>query len=69
VISVEANSPAASAGVRDGDIIVGFGNDAVADIDALHRILTDRQVGVRSSMTILRGMEKMVVEVTPTARL
>ena len=69
VISVEANSPAQQAGIRDGDIIVGFADAATPDIDALHRILTDRQVGVRSTVTLLRGTEKIIVEVTPSPRL
>ena len=66
VISVEAKSPAQEAGIRDGDIIVGFGDASTPDIDALHRILTDRQVGVRSTVTLLRGTEKIIVEVTPS---
>jgi S1-C subfamily serine protease len=69
VISVEAKSPAQNAGIRDGDIIVGFGDSATPDIDALHRILTDRQLGLPSAITFLRGSEKMVVEVTPSPRL
>jgi S1-C subfamily serine protease len=69
VISVEAKSPAQEAGIRDGDIIVGFGDASTPDIDALHRILTDRQVGIRSTVTLLRGTEKIIVEVTPSPRL
>src|SRR6185295_5506488 len=41
VVSVESGSPAERAGMREGDIIIGFNDQAVPDIDALHRILTE----------------------------
>jgi S1-C subfamily serine protease len=69
VVSVEPNSPAQRAGLRDGDIVVAFGGQAVTDIDALHRLLTDQHVGVLTPLEFLRGTEKMVVEVIPSQRL
>jgi S1-C subfamily serine protease len=65
VASVEPDSPAARAGLREGDVIVAFADRPVAGIDALHRLLTDRQVGVRSPLTIVRGAGKRVVFVVP----
>jgi len=69
VVSVEPDSPAKRAGLQDGDLIVHFGAEAAVDIDALHRALTDQQVGVRIPVTILRGAEKLTVEVTPSPRI
>jgi S1-C subfamily serine protease len=66
VVSLEQNSPAQRAGVRDGDIIVGFDDHPVGDIDALHRLLTDYQPGVRAKLTLLRGTEKLVLYIDPT---
>ena len=66
VVSVEQDSPAQRAGVRDGDIIVGFDDRPVGDIDALHRLLTDYQPGVRAKLTLLRGTEKLVLYIDPT---
>lgn len=65
VISVETNSPAQKAGVREGDIIVGFNGQAVAGIDALHRLLTEKQVGVRSQLTVMRDSAKLGLDVVP----
>ncbi|MFZ0137414.1 MAG: trypsin-like peptidase domain-containing protein [Candidatus Sulfotelmatobacter sp.] len=39
VLSVEENSPAKRAGLRDGDIIVALEGHAVAGVDDLHRVL------------------------------
>jgi len=66
VISVEQNSPAQKAGLRDGDIIVGLDDHEAGSIDVLHRLLTDYQPGVRVSLTVLRGAEKLVLYTNPT---
>jgi S1-C subfamily serine protease len=68
IVSVEPNSPAQRAGLRDGDIVVSFGGQPVRDIDALHRILTDQQVGVRTQITLLRGADKLDVDLVPSPR-
>src|SRR5438309_991990 len=54
VVSLEKESPAHRGGVREGDVIVGYGTQPVAGIDDLHRLLTDEQVGVRVSLTVVR---------------
>jgi S1-C subfamily serine protease len=68
VEAVQPDSPAMRAGLRRGDVIVGFSGLPVAGIDHLHRVLTDEQVGVRSSLTIIRGTEKLALEIVPEAR-
>ena len=66
VVSIEPNSPAQRAGLREGDIIIGFAEQPVADIDALHRILTDHQPGVRAPLVVLRGSEKLILQIHPS---
>jgi len=65
VASVEPNSPAQRAGLRDGDIIVAFADQPVPDIDALHRLMTDVQVGIESPLTVLRHTDRLVLPITP----
>jgi S1-C subfamily serine protease len=69
VASVEPTSPAAQAGLRPGDVIVGFEGQPVAGIDDLQRILTADRVGVRSKMTLLRGTEKLELPIVPAESL
>jgi S1-C subfamily serine protease len=59
VLSVEGNSPAKRAGLRDGDIIVALEGKLVAGVDDLHRMLTDVHVGVSCSLTLMRGTENL----------
>src|SRR5712691_233972 len=54
VLSVEENSPAKRAGLRDGDVIVALEGHPVAGVDDLHRVLTDVRVGVSCALTVLR---------------
>ena len=65
VISYDGNSPAKKAGVREGDIIVGFDDHSIAGIDDLHKLLTENRIGHKSSLMILRGTEKLSLHVVP----
>jgi len=65
VMSVESNSPARKAGLREGDVIVALDGKAVAGVDDLHRLLTDARVGVSSALTVLRHTEKLELRVVP----
>lgn len=65
VISVEPQSPAQRAGLREGDIIVGYHGQPIAGIDDLHRLLTEKQVRVRASLTIIRSSEKLDLVIVP----
>ncbi len=65
VVSIEENSPAKSAGLSEGDIIVGFDSQPVAGIDDLHRMLTEEKVGVKTALMIIRQTEKLNLSIIP----
>jgi S1-C subfamily serine protease len=65
VIGVEGGSPAQKADLREGDVIIVLGDQPVAGVDDLHRLLTDTQVGASNSITVLRGTEKLQLEIIP----
>jgi S1-C subfamily serine protease len=68
VVSVETNSPAARAGLREGDLIVAYGDKPISGIDDLHRMLTEEQAGVGATMMIIRELKKQTLQVEPTLR-
>ena len=65
VLSVEDESPAKRAGLREGDIIVALEGQPVAGVDDLHRLLTEVRVGVSCVLTVLRWTEKLELKVVP----
>ena len=65
VAEVEPGSPAALAGLRSGDTIVGFKGQPIATIDDLHKRLVASEIGVPSPLMILRGTEKLFLLVVP----
>jgi S1-C subfamily serine protease len=69
VISVERDSPAAVAGLRDGDVVLGFAGEAIAGLDDLHRALTGDRIGVPSAMVVLRAANRRELTVIPGDRL
>jgi S1-C subfamily serine protease len=66
VTSVEPGSPAARAGIRDGDVIFGCGDGAVTAIADLYRLLSDERVGVPTTFAILRGTDRRQITVVPS---
>jgi S1-C subfamily serine protease len=65
VTGTEAESPAARAGLTEGDIIVRFGHDRVRGVDALHRILTADHIGMPTPVAVLRDGEVRTITVVP----
>jgi S1-C subfamily serine protease len=65
VLSVEENSPAKRAGLREGDVIVAMEGHPVAGVDDLHRVLTDVRVGMSCSLTVIRYTEKLQLKIVP----
>jgi S1-C subfamily serine protease len=65
VISVAPGAPATLAGVREGDVMVEYNGQSIPSIDALHKLLTGDQIGLESTLTVMRGTEKLVLKITP----
>jgi S1-C subfamily serine protease len=65
VMSVNLKSPAARAGIRQGDIILAAGQNTVASVDDLHRLLTRDIVGRGLPIALLRGDELVMTNVVP----
>jgi S1-C subfamily serine protease len=65
VQSVAAASPAATGGLRPGDVILAFADQPVAGVDDLHRLLTADRVGVPAQITVLRGTARRTLILVP----
>ena len=65
VLNVEADSPAAKAGLREGDMLVGFKDQALTSLDELQRLLVAQEIGVRSMLAIVRHTFRLELEVVP----
>ena len=68
VISMENDSPAKLAGLREGDTIISFAGEKVEGIDELHRLLTEDKVGIKQPITVIRRTEKLNLEIIPLER-
>src|SRR5437868_3425812 len=65
VVSVEKNSPAERAGLRQGDVIVAFNSQPIGTVYHLHKVLVGEQSNVSASLTIIRQTEKLEMSILP----
>ncbi|MBA2542745.1 MAG: trypsin-like peptidase domain-containing protein [Deltaproteobacteria bacterium] len=65
VQSVESNSPASRAGLRDGDLVVRFADTPIGSIDALHRALRSWPADKAATIGVIRRGVAIAVEITP----
>ena len=72
VVSFETNgeeSAAREAGLLAGDLVVEFDGQPIRGIDDLHRLLTDERIGKRVPVTVIRGVQKLALELVPREKL
>lgn len=65
VISVEPGSPAETAGLREGDVLIEFESRPVRDMDDLHRRMTVIDLSRSYRLTIVRRSERLTPLVLP----
>jgi S1-C subfamily serine protease len=65
VVSVEKDSPAEHAGLREGDVIVAFDERPVGTIHELHKMLVSEQIGIPARLLVIRHTEKLELSILP----
>ena len=65
VTSVEPGTPAVKAGLRSGDIIIGFGEQVITGSSSLFRQLNGSVIGQTVKIKFLRHSEIMELEIVP----
>ncbi len=62
-IAVEPGGAASAAGLRDGDIIVSLDQHSITSIDDFSRLLTADRIGTKVILGVLRGAERIDLQV------
>lgn len=65
ILSVEPGSPAETAGLREGDVLTAFEDDAIGGIDSLHRKLTLLDLRRSYRLTVIRKRERITTLILP----
>ncbi|HZH06659.1 MAG TPA: trypsin-like peptidase domain-containing protein [Lautropia sp.] len=72
LLSIEPNSPAAQAGLREGDVLLGFDGIDIDTVDRLHQTLNEARLNRECQVRFLRGVaspQLLYVTVRPTERI
>jgi putative serine protease PepD len=68
IAEVRPGTPAAAAGLREGDVVTEIDGEAVADADELRTLIDARQPGDSVELTIVRDGDEQTIEVELAAR-
>lgn len=66
--SIVENSPAKEVGLRQGDIILEFDGKRITKDNTLARLISQKRVGDKVAIKVLRGEEELMIEVTLAER-
>ena len=65
VAGIEPDGPARESGLEERDIIIAFRDVPISSIDDLHRVLVGKEIGVKSALRVIRGVEIVELAVIP----
>ena len=65
VAGTEPDGPARQSGLAEGDIIIAFKEAPISSIDDLHRVLVGKEIGIESTLKVIRGVEMVDLSVIP----
>jgi S1-C subfamily serine protease len=65
IVTVEPQGPASRAGLREGDLLVAVNGRPVVTIDDVHRMLVAWPIGEPLAVTVVRGVARLDLAVTP----
>jgi len=65
VQSVERGSPAARAGLADGDLLVQFADKPIGSVDDLHRVLRGFTADTQTRIGVIRRGQRIDLDITP----
>jgi S1-C subfamily serine protease len=68
VVQVERGGPADKAGLREGDLIIGLGDDTISGVDDLHRLLTGHEAIRDTLVKAIRLTGRIDFPIRPEAR-
>ncbi len=68
VLAPEPDSPAAKAGLQEGDVIVALEGEPVEGVDVLHRLLDEERIACPTKLVVLRGSRRLDLTIVPGLR-
>ena len=68
VVQLERGGPAERAGLQEGDLVIGLGDETIAGVDDLHRLLTGHAAERETVLHVIRRTERIDLPIKPQVR-
>jgi S1-C subfamily serine protease len=68
IVNIEKDSPAEAGGLKPRDIVVSLDGISVTGIDDMIRLLNGERIGHMVTLSVLRGVELLTLEIRPAER-
>ena len=68
VVQIERGGPAERAGLKEGDLLIGLGEETIGGVDDLHRLLTGHGAERDTFLKLIRRTERLDLPIQPQAR-
>jgi len=68
VVQIERGGPAERAGLKEGDLLIGLGEETIGGVDDLHRLLTGHGAERDTFLKLIRRTERLDLLIRPQAR-
>ena len=65
IVSVVPDSPAYHVGLREGDVLVSLGGNAISSVDDVHHVLGKESIGKPLSIVFLRDWARNEKSIIP----
>jgi S1-C subfamily serine protease len=68
VVQLERGGPAESAGLKEGDLLIGLGEETIGGVDDLHRLLTGHGAERDTVLKVIRRTKRLDLAIRPQTR-
>ncbi len=65
IVETASQGPAEKAGLKKGDVVIGYNDFSISNINQLHQLLSEERIGKKGILEIIRKNNKILLDIIP----